>query len=155
MMERWTLAGGLLGLAVIAAAAAGGGGDTGLPSGTYAGTAQWRGPGGSAGTYRVERAFAGTTMSARYSWTEPQAREEQVRLTFSAKGDDPRFDVLDDQGAVVGQGYCIDGTCSYRTTRGPLEIDESFRVTGDGLAVVGSKAGPGFAVVWKETLSVR
>ena len=130
-------------------------GASSLPSGTYTGTASWRGPGEATGTYRVEKTFSGTTLSARYTWTEPAPREEQHTVEFAIKATEPTFDVLDGQGQVVGRGYCYDDACSYRATFGPVSVDESFRWTGNVMTVLGSKSGPGFSVVWKEALEAR
>lgn len=126
-----------------------------LPSGTYSGTAEWRGPGGSTGTYTVEKMFDGATMTARYAWTDTQAREEKYTLTFAAKSAEPLFDVQDGTGQVVGKGHCYGDACSYRATFGPVTIDESFRWSKDGMTVLGAKSGPGFSVVWKESLQSR
>jgi len=126
-----------------------------LPEGTFAGTAAWRGPSGSTGTYAVERNFNGTTITSHYSWTEPKPREETVTLTLAMKPTEPGFDVLDGKNAVVGQGYCYDDACSYRATFGPVTVDETLRWSAGSVIVVGQKSGPGFSVVWKETLRSR
>lgn len=126
-----------------------------LPEGSFAGTASWRGPSGSTGTYAVERSFSGTTIKSHYSWTEPQAREETVTLTFAMKPAEPGFDVLDGKNAVVGKGYCYDDCCAYRATFGPVTVDESLRWSAGSVIAVGQKSGPGFSVVWKETLKSR
>ena len=126
-----------------------------LPSGTYTGTADWRGPGGSSGTYTVEKTFDGNTLTSRYAWREPKEREEKHTVTFVAKTSEPVFDVVDAQGASVGRGYCYDDACSYRATFGALTVDESFRWSKDGMTVLGSKTGPGFTVVWTEKLDLR
>lgn len=128
-----------------------------LPSGGFRGTASWHGPGGSSGTYTVDRAFQGNAMSARYTWVDEkqEPREEQHTVTFVPGSADPVFDVVDGQGQVVGQGHCLDDACSYRAVFGPLTIDESFRWSADGMTVLGAKSGPGFSVVWHETLELR
>lgn len=126
-----------------------------LPEGSFTGTAAWRGASGSAGTYAVERNFTGTTITSHYSWTEPKAREETVTLSFAMKPTEPAFDVLDSKNAVVGKGYCYDDVCSYRATFGPIIVDESLRWSEGSVVVVGQKSGPGFSVVWKETLKSR
>ena len=36
-----------------------------------------------------------------------------------------------------------------------MTVDESFRWSGNGMTVLGAKTGPGFSVVWKETLKLR
>jgi hypothetical protein len=126
-----------------------------LPEGAYAGTANWRGPGGSTGTYSVERSFSGNTMTAHYSWAQPQPREETLSVTFETKGQNPMFDVLDDKKQVVGTGYCADDTCAYHATFGPVVIDETLRWCDGSVVVTGAKSGPGFSVVWKETLKSR
>lgn len=128
---------------------------TGLPVGTYVGTADWRGPGGSTGTYAVEKTFSGDTVTARYSWKDEKSREETQTVTFAAKAADPTFDVVDGKGQVVGKGYCYDDACSYRATFGPLNVEESFRWSKAGMTVLGAKSGPGFSVVWKEQLLSR
>jgi len=126
-----------------------------LPEGSFAGTAAWRGPSGASGTYAVERSFTGTTIKSHYSWTQPQPREETLTLTFAMKAAEPAFDVLDDKNAVVGKGYCYDDACSYRATFGPVTVDENLRWSAGTVVVVGQKSGPGFSVVWKETLKSR
>ena len=63
-----------------------------LHQGSYAGTATWKGPEGSTGTYTVERTFSGNTISSRYAWTEPQPREEKVSLTLVMKESGPLID---------------------------------------------------------------
>ena len=68
---------------------------------------------------------------------------------------EPVFDVLDSEGRVVGKGHCYDDACSYRADFGGVSVDESLRWTSEGMAVLGSKSGPGFSVVWKETLRRR
>jgi len=142
-------------LAILLPAMAQAGPGSGLPSGTYTGTADWRGPGGSTGTYTVEKMFNGATMTSRYTWTDTQAREEKHTFTFAAKSAEPLFDVEDENGQVVGKGYCYGDACSYRATFGPVNIDESFRWSKDGMTVLGAKSGPGFSVVWKESLQSR
>jgi hypothetical protein len=126
-----------------------------LPSGTYTGTADWRGPGGSSGQYTVEKTFDGNSLTAHYTWTDAQRREERHTVTFASKATDPVFDVVDAKGENVGRGYCYDDACSYRATFGPVTVDETFRWSGDAMTVLGSKSGPGFTVVWKETLTLR
>jgi hypothetical protein len=140
---------------VILAASLAGAASPILPEGSFTGTAAWRGPSGSTGTYAVERTFSGTTITSRYSWTEPQAREETVTLTFAVKPSDPGFDVLDGKDAVVGKGYCYDDACAYRATFGPVTVDETIRWSAGSIVAVGQKSGPGFSVVWKETLKSR
>jgi hypothetical protein len=127
----------------------------GLPAGSYTGTATWRGPGGSTGTYAVERSFSGGTMTTHFAWSEPQPREEKVTMTLALQGAEPLFDVLDESGQIVGKGYCYDGTCAYRATLGPVTLDETLRWGDGSLEVVGAKWGPGFAVAWKEVLASR
>ena len=126
-----------------------------LPEGSFTGTAVWRGPSGSTGSYSVERSFSGTTITSHYSWTEPKTREETVTLTFAMKPAEPGFDVLDEKNAVVGKGYCYDDACAYRATFGPVTVDETLRWSAGAVDVVGQKSGPGFSVVWKETLKSR
>jgi hypothetical protein len=142
-------------LALLLSGVAQAGPGSGLPSGKYTGTADWRGPGGSTGTYTVEKDFDGTTMTARYAWTDTQAREEKHTVTFAAKSAEPLFDVVDEKGQIVGKGYCYDDACSYRAAFGPINIDESFRWSKGGMTVLGAKSGPGFSVVWKESLQSR
>lgn len=127
----------------------------GLPAGSYTGTATWRGPGGSSGTYTVERTIAGNTITAHYAWTEPKPREEKHAMTLAMKGAEPFFDVMEDKEQVVGKGYCYDDACSYRATFGAVTVDETFRWSDGSMEVLGSKSGPGFSVVWKETLKSR
>lgn len=126
-----------------------------LPEGAYTGTASWRGPGGATGTYSVERSFSGNTMTAHYSWTQPQPREETLSVTFDVKGQNPTFDVLDDRKQIVGTGYCADDTCGYHATFGPVVLDETLTFRDRSVVVTGAKSGPGFSVVWKETLKSR
>ena len=126
-----------------------------LPEGSFTGTAAWRGPSGSTGTYAVERRFSGTTMTSHYSWTEPKPREETITLNFAMKPTESGFDVLDATNAVVGKGYCYDDSCAYRATFGPVTVDETLRWSADSVDAVGQKSGPGFSVVWKETLKSR
>jgi len=145
-----------LGLATLLLAASVAGANSPLlPEGSFTGTAAWRGPSGSTGTYSVERSFHGTTMTSHYAWTEPQPREETVTLTFAMKSAEPGFDVLDSKNAVVGSGYCYDDACAYRATFGPVTVDETLRWSAGSIVAVGQKSGPGFSVVWKETLKSK
>ena len=130
-------------------------GTASLPQGKYVGSADWKGPQGSSGTYTVEKSFEGDRIAATYRWTDKQAREEKHTLTFVPKPGQAVLDVVDEKGASVGSGHCYDDACSYRATLGPVTLDESFRWSGDGMTVLGSKSGPGFSVVWKETLKLR
>ena len=141
--------------AVLASGLADAAGTARLPSGTYTGSADWRGPGGSTGTYTVEKIFSGNNVTARYAWKDTQAREEKHTVTFATKDTEPMFDVLDDKGQVVGKGYCYDDACSYSAAFGPLSINESFRWSKDAMSVLGAKSGPGFSVVWQESLQSR
>jgi hypothetical protein len=127
----------------------------GLPQGAYAGTATWRGPGGATGTYAVERTFSGNTIGSRYAWTQPEARKESFSLTLVMKESGPLFDVLDEKKQVVGSGYCYDDTCAYRSTFGPVTVDETLRWSEGSIIATGAKSGPGFSVVWKEILKAR
>ena len=126
-----------------------------FPQGSYAGTATWRGPGNATGTYMVERSIIGSTISSRYAWTEPQPREEKSSVTFVMKDSGPLFDVLDEKKQVVGSGYCYDDTCAYRSTFGPVTVDETLTWSQGSFVATGAKTGPGFSVVWKETLKAR
>ena len=126
-----------------------------LPQGSFAGTATWRGAGNSTGTYAVDRSFSGTTITSHYSWTQPQPREETIATTFAMTSTEPGFDVLDAKSAVVGKGYCYDDVCSYRATFGPITMEETLRWSDGVVVAVGQKSGPGFSVVWKETLKSR
>ncbi len=141
--------------AVMLAGLAQSGSTVGLPSGTYAGTASWRGPADSVGSYKVERTFSGNTLTAHFAWTDTQAREERHSVTFAPKANEPGFDVLDEQGGVVGRGHCYDDACAYRATFGPVSVEESWRWSRNELTVLGAKSGPGFSVVWKESLQSR
>jgi hypothetical protein len=127
----------------------------GLPHGHYVGTADWKGPGGSSGTYTVEKAFEGDRLAATYKWTDKTAREEKHTVRFTTKPGEAVFEVVDENGASVGRAYCYDDACSYRATFGPMTIDETFRWSGDDMTVLGAKSGPGFSVVWKESLKLR
>ncbi len=144
--------------ALLATALAGGlalAAPSGLPVGNFEGTADWRGPGGSSGSYTVSRSFAGNTMTSRYAWNEgANAKREEYVLTLSA-GAEPTFDVLDAKGRVVGKGHCYDDACSYRAEFGEILVNESLRWSAGEMSVLGSKSGPGFSVVWKETLRRR
>ena len=141
--------------AVLAAGVSFAGSPATLPSGTYTGTADWRGPGGSSGKYTVEKTFDGNSFTAHYTWTDAQRREEQHTVTFAQKSAEPVFDIVDAKGESVGRGYCYDDACSYRATFGAVTVDESFRWSDDAMTVLGSKSGPGFTVVWKETLTLH
>jgi hypothetical protein len=144
----------MVGLAALLASSLAAAGGPPLPQGAFAGTADWRGAAGASGTYAVERTFDGNTMRARFTWSEPQPRSESLALTFVV-GADPTFDVADAEGRVVGRGYCHDGACAWRAEFGGVSVDESFRWSREGMSVLGSKSGTGFAVVWKETLQAR
>ena len=127
-----------------------------LPSGKYTGSADWKGPGGSSGTYTVEKTFDGTSVVASYTWSDDKkAHDERHTVTFVTNGPGPQFDVTDDKGQKIGQGYCYDDACSYRATFGPVTVDETFRWSGREMTVLGAKSGPGFSVVWKETLELE
>ena len=144
-------------LACLAAVMAGGmavAGSPTLPGGTFTGTAEWRGPRGSSGTYTVERTFEGDTMRSKFAWNEGKPRTEEHVITFALQSE-PTFEVKDASGQVVGRGHCFDDTCAYRADFGKVSVDESFRWSGDSLTVLGSKSGPGFSVVWKESLKIR
>jgi len=127
-----------------------------LPSGKYTGNADWKGPGGASGTYAVEKTFDGKSVVAHYTWNDDgkKAHDERHTVTFATDGAAPLFDVTDDKGQKIGQGYCYDDACSYRATFGPVTVDETFRWSGRGMTVLGAKSGPGFSVVWKETLEL-
>jgi hypothetical protein len=127
----------------------------GLPRGTYTGAADWRGPGGTTGTYTVEKTFDGDRVSALYRWNDTGSREERHAITFARRPGEPVFDVLDEQGQSVGRAHCYDDSCSYRASFGPVTVEESFQWSGDVMTVLGAKAGPGFSVVWKESLKLR
>lgn len=146
--KRFLVLAGVL-TAVLAAGGAIGGARE-LPGGTWTGTAEWSGAGQS-GDYRVERTFAGNTMTSNFAWEERGGRTEEATVTFAISGE-PMFDVLDPSGGVVGRGYCADHACAYRAVFGKMNLDESFRWTDDALSVLGAKSGPGFGVVWTETL---
>ncbi len=130
-------------------------GAAGLPQGTFAGTATWLGPDRSTGSYEVEKTISGNTVSARYAWTDTGRREESHSVTFDIEPARPTFDVLDARAEVVGSGFCLEDACSYRVTLGPVTIAETMQWTADRMTVIGSKAGPGFAIVWKEQLDQR
>jgi hypothetical protein len=147
---------GFVAMSVVLGGAAWAGSDgASFPAGDWAGTAQWRGPGGSSGTYEVSKSFAGRTLSARYAWDGERSGEERHTVTFTLDPAQPIFDVLDEQGHVVGTGHCYDDACAYEASFGPVRVLESFRWTEREMSVLGSKSGPGFSVVWRETLSAR
>jgi hypothetical protein len=141
-------------LVAVAAAGLAQAGGAALPGGAFSGTAEWRGPKGSTGTYTVERTFEGNTMRSKFTWDEGKPRNEEHVLTFSL-GTEPTFEVTDPAGQVVGKGHCFDDTCAYRADFGKVSVEETFRWTSDTLTVLGSKSGPGFSVVWKESLRSR
>jgi len=140
---------------VVAILAAGAARAAVFQEGSYAGVATWRGSGGTSGDYTVEKSFSGNTIRARYAWSQPQPREERITLTFQPKGSEPLFDVVDDKGTVVGSGFCADDTCAYHLTHGPVVVDETFRFANGSVVSTGAKSGPGFSVVWKETLQPK
>jgi hypothetical protein len=126
-----------------------------LPRGSYSGPASWRGPDGSSGTYTAEKTFSGNTLRGSYSWPDPARRKERYSVAFVLSPSEPVFDVLDGQGRVVGRGRCDGHACAYRASFGDVSVDESFRWSTGKMTVRGSKSGPGFAVIWKETLAAR
>jgi hypothetical protein len=148
-MIRYALVLGILAAGVASAAS------PGMPSGNYAGTATWRGAAGSSGTYAVETAIHGSTITTRYAWTDPKPRSETMTVTLAIKGTDPVFDVLDEAGKVIGKGYCYDQVCGYHIAYGSITLDETYRWSGSNLEVVGGKSGPGFSVAWREALTAK
>ena len=129
-------------------------GATGLPSGTFVGSGQWRGQDGSSGRYSVETTVSGDTMRSVYKWEHAGEATQSSTVKMSPRADG-FFDLLDDTGQVVGNGFCFEAECSYRLDAHGVAIDESLQFDGRALHKLGSKKGTGFKVMWKEDLELR
>ena len=128
--------------------------DAPVPAGTYVGTGDWKGM-GSTGRYDAKTTIADGVWTSHYAYQDGGgSHQETVKMTLQ-RTTDPYFDVLDDKGQKVGSGYCYDAECSYRAAFGGIEVSETLRYTDGKIHKLGSKSGPGFAVVWKEVLEAE
>ena len=126
-----------------------------VTSGHFEGTGQWRGPGGTSGDYSVETTVKDDLLTSHYKFQQgAEARNEAVIMKMASKAE-PFFELLDEQGKVVGTGYCYDNDCSYHADFSGIAVDETLRFSKGSLEKVGTKKGPGFSVVWKEVLAAR
>lgn len=128
----------------------------GLPAqGTFTGTGDWKGPGGSTGSYTVETTISGDVVTSRYVWPQKGGdRKESTTLRFATK-DGPFFDLVNEKGEPAGGGFCVEELCHYRIETGSLVVEETIRFLPDSLEKLGAKKGPGFQVAWKETLKAK
>ncbi len=125
-----------------------------VSSGTFAGTGQWKGPGGSSGEYSVETSVKDQVLTSSYKYRQGnEARSESV--TFRMASGEPFFDLLDEHDKVVGSGYCYETDCSYRAEFSGIAVEETLRFGKGTLEKLGAKKGPGFSVVWKEVLAAK
>lgn len=128
---------------------------TSLPSGTFVGTGQWRGEGGTRGDYSVETTVHDQVLTSRYDFgTDKGARKETSTMKLAMQGE-PFFDILDASDKVIGKGYCYDSQCSYRAELGPVVVEETIDFSKDSIHKFGSKKGANFSVVWKEDLQAK
>ena len=91
---------------------------------TFVGTGEWVMPGGDKGTYEVETTVRGNVLESSYLYSGEGAGEESksysLRMEFQ---DGNTFQVHGDTG-VLGEGYCLDGQCSYTMNQGGVRIEE-------------------------------
>lgn len=142
-------------IAILAAPFALAAAERSFPAGTFAGTATWEGPGGSSGTYEVERTFEGRALRATFRWDGGSGGSETTSLRFASHPSQPVFDVSDDAGRIVGKGHCYDDACSYWANFGATRVEETFQWSGRRVDVWGAKSGDGFSIVWKERLEAK
>jgi len=143
----------LMGMVTTAALA----GASEFPAGKFEGKGTWRGPGGSTGSYAVSTEIDGRTMTNRYVWKEPGKadRVETITVSFGDEGKNATFPITDGAGKVVGEGFCFEGACSYKTASETVTVSETIRWSDGKLQKLGTKSGPGFQVVWTEDLASR
>jgi hypothetical protein len=126
-----------------------------LPSGEFVGTGTWKSPDGSSGGYDVSTRIEGATLTSNYEYAvEGGRRTESATIELVAK-DSAVFEVRNDKGEVVGKGFYLEAECSYRAEFGSIAVEETIRFDHGVLYKFGSKCGPGFQVIWSETLKAR
>lgn len=125
-----------------------------VPSGTYAGTGQWKGAGGSGGAYSVETTVKELLLTSRYTYEHGGTQDKSTSVKL-VPHDEPFFDVADTDGKVVGSGYCYETECAYHMEFEGVVIEETLRFSKGSLEKFGAKKGPGFSVVWKEVLTAH
>ena len=125
------------------------------PVGTFEGTGTWRALDGSSGEYtsRVIITQDRITVEAEYEH-QGTPHKERHSMTLQPKGAG-FYELLGENGEIVGQLACLDDQCSYSVQQEGLVAQESWRLSAGELQKFGSKEVGGFKVVWKETLYAR
>jgi hypothetical protein len=146
---KWCLA--AISIVMTTAVMAGGGI---LSDGNFTGTGQWIGPQGSSGEYRVETRIEGHQITSAYDYQGQEGQQQRSYILEIDLQDQSWFQVRDNSG-VVGEGFCYESDCFYHVEAHGMNIQEHLRLEGGRLHKFGSKTGPGFRVVWKETLDAQ
>jgi len=126
-----------------------------LPSGEFAGTGTWKSPDGSSREYDVSTRIEGATLTSTYEYVmEGSRRNESATIELVAK-DSVVLEVRNDKGEVIGKGFYLEAECSYRAEFDGIAVEETIRFDRGVLYKFGSKCGPGFQVIWRETLKAQ
>jgi hypothetical protein len=125
----------------------------GLPVGHYVGHGEWIGVDGTRGEYRTELTIAPERFTATSTWEQngqPVTRSHSVGLVPRGAG---FFDLVDDDGTVLGQLACHDDRCTYSLEQNGADVRESFVFEQDELVKFGGKTSEGYRVAWTERLT--
>jgi hypothetical protein len=118
---------------------------TSLPDKDYTGKGSFRTAMGSTGTYTATRSIKNNTVAVKMNFSTGS-----VSATATAKFDkNSFFNILDDKGKNVGNGYCFDTWCHASYGKN-AEAEETWVFYNGHLYVLGSKKTPTGKVVWEE-----
>lgn len=120
----------------------------GIPNGTYSGTGSMQTPLGRM-PYTSKLVLTDAKLEATYDYGV--GGTHSYTANFSGRG--ATFDLTDDEGTKIGDGYCIDDRCHLNMTS--FNAEETLIVVGDKLARVGSMKHDAATVLYTEDVTIE
>jgi hypothetical protein len=124
-----------------------------LAQGTFRGSGAWEAADGSTGRYTTETTVSGATLSSRWTYVDGGKTHEESHAMTLAPAPDGTLRVLDETNRIIGSARCLGDECLLTVEEGPVKLVETVCTRNGQLLTFGAKSGPGFAVVYSETLA--
>lgn len=123
-----------------------------LQEGTYRGSGTWEAKDGTGGTYTTEATVTGATLRSRWAFTANGRAQERTFTMTLVTAPEGAVQVHDAAGRTIGTARCLAGECLVTVTDGPVSLVQVVRTKDGRMECFGTKVGPGFDIVYAETL---
>ena len=122
--------------------------------GTYQGSGSWHDSVGGSARYAIRQTNAATENGFEVAFNHDFDDGTVVDARFTMTWIATNIFRVDAAGAPIGHGYVIDDVCHYHMKAGDRFIEASYRVTANGLHVLGSSStnADGNYIYWTEGL---